>query len=199
LKLPGVTISRGSRSTGAQQTTEIKHKKGDRLQTAIICPIYKKGSKLECKIYRGISLLNVTYKIFINILSKYIELYTDEIIGEYRGGFRKSRSTTDHIFTLRQILEKEHEYNISSHQLYIDFKQAFDSIDRIEIIEIMREFGIPLKLVKLTKMTLSRTYNRVKIQNKLSGRFSTECGVRQGDSLSTLLFNIGLEKVIRNI
>jgi hypothetical protein len=48
-------------------------------------------------------------------------------------------------------------------------------------------------------MTLSRTYNRVKIQNKLSGRFSTECGVRQGDSLSTSLFNIGLEKVIRNI
>jgi hypothetical protein len=63
----------------------------------------------------------------------------------------------------------------------------------------MKEFGIPLKLVKLTKITLSRTYNRVKIQNKLSGRFSTECGVGQGDSLSTLLFNIGLVKVIRNI
>jgi hypothetical protein len=63
----------------------------------------------------------------------------------------------------------------------------------------MKEFGIPLKLVNLTKMTLSRTYNRFKIQNKLSGRFSTECGVRQGDSFSTLLFNIGLEKVIRNI
>jgi hypothetical protein len=63
----------------------------------------------------------------------------------------------------------------------------------------MKELGIPLKLVNLTKMTLSRTYNRVKIQNKLSGRFSTECGGRQGDSLSTLLFNIGLEKVIRNI
>jgi hypothetical protein len=48
-------------------------------------------------------------------------------------------------------------------------------------------------------MTLSRTYNRVKIQYKLSGRFSTECRVRQGDSFSTLLFNIGLEKVIRNM
>jgi hypothetical protein len=63
----------------------------------------------------------------------------------------------------------------------------------------MKEFSIPLKLVKLTKMTLFRTYNRVKIQNKLSGRFSMECGFGQGDSLSTLLFNICLEKVIRNI
>jgi sorting nexin-29 len=90
-------------------------------------------------------------------LSKYLKVYTDEIIGEYQGGFRKGRSTTDHVFTLVQILEKAHKYNISLHQLYIDIKQAFDSIDRIQIIEIMKEFGIPLKLVKLTKMTLSRT------------------------------------------
>jgi sorting nexin-29 len=58
-----------------------------------------------------------------------LNVYTDEIIGEYQGGFRKGRSNTDHIFTLRQVLEKAHEYNISLHQLYIDFKQAFYSID----------------------------------------------------------------------
>jgi hypothetical protein len=62
----------------------------------------------------------------------------------------------------------------------------------------MKEFGIPAKLITLTKMTLSKTYNKVKIQNKLSGSFRAECGIRQGDSLSTLLFNIGPEKVMRN-
>jgi hypothetical protein len=63
----------------------------------------------------------------------------------------------------------------------------------------MKEFGVPAKLINLTKMTLSKTYNKVKIQNKLSGSFRTECAIRQGDSLSTLLFNTGLEKVMRNI
>jgi hypothetical protein len=100
---------------------------------------------------------------------------------------------------IRQILEKSHEYNITLHQLYIDFKQALDSIDRSQIIKAMMEYGIPAKLITLTKMTLSRTHNKVKIQNKLSGSFRTECGIRQGDSLSTLLFNIGLEKVMRNV
>jgi hypothetical protein len=68
-----------------------------------------------------------------------------------------------------------------------------------QIREAMKEFGIPAKLIALTKMTLSRTYNKVKIQNKLSGSFRTKCGIRQHDSLSTVLFNVGLEKVMRNI
>jgi len=46
--------------------------------TAIICPIYKQGNKLERRNYRGISLLNVTYKIFTNLLTRYIEPYVEE-------------------------------------------------------------------------------------------------------------------------
>jgi sorting nexin-29 len=52
-------------------------------KTAAICPTHKKGNKLECNNYQGISLLNVTYKIFTNILTKHIETYTEEFIGEY--------------------------------------------------------------------------------------------------------------------
>jgi hypothetical protein len=61
----------------------------------------------------------------------------------------------------------------------------------------MKEFGIPTKLINLTKMTLYETPNKIKIQNKLSECFITNRGIRQADSLSTLLCNIGLEKVMR--
>jgi sorting nexin-29 len=57
--------------------------------TAVICPIYKQGDKLECRNYRGISLLNVTYKIFTNLLTRYTEPYVEEITGDYQCGFRK--------------------------------------------------------------------------------------------------------------
>ena len=50
--------------------------------TAVVCPIYKQGDKLECHKYRGISLLNVTCNIFTNLLTRYIEPYVDEIFGD---------------------------------------------------------------------------------------------------------------------
>jgi hypothetical protein len=65
--------------------------------------------------------------------------------------------------------------------------------------KIVKEFGIPRKLINLIKMTLQRMLNKVQISGKLSDSFETTCGLRQGDALSTLLFNIRLEKVIRNI
>ena len=65
---------------------------------AIRCLIYKQGDKLECHNYCGITLLNVTYKIFTNLLTRYTETYVDEILGEYQCGFQKGRSTTDQIF-----------------------------------------------------------------------------------------------------
>jgi hypothetical protein len=58
-------------------------------QTAKICPVYKKGHILNCSNYRGISLLNVVYKIFTNTLAIYLEVYTEEILGDYQCGFRK--------------------------------------------------------------------------------------------------------------
>jgi sorting nexin-29 len=83
-----------------------------------MCPLYKKGNKLECSNYRGISLLNVTYTILSNLLARYIELYVEEILGDYQCGFRKDRSTADQIFCLRMVLEKACEYNVHIHQLY---------------------------------------------------------------------------------
>jgi hypothetical protein len=68
-----------------------------------------------------------------------------------------------------------------------------------QIIEAKKKLCAPAMLITLTKITFTRTFNKVKLQNTLSGTFRTECGIRQGDFVSTLMFNIGLEKVTRKI
>jgi hypothetical protein len=119
---------------------------------SIIVPIYKKGDKTSCSNYRDISLLPTTYKILSNILLSRLTPYAEEIIGYHQCGFRRNLSATDHIFCIRQILEKKWEYNEAEHQLYKDFKKAYDSIRREVMYNILTEFGIPMKLVKLLKL-----------------------------------------------
>ena len=60
-------------------------------------------------------MLNTSYKILAEIQYQHLSIYADDIIGEYQGGFRIGRSTTDQILTIRQIMEKsleiQHHYS----------------------------------------------------------------------------------------
>jgi hypothetical protein len=154
---------------------------------SVIVPICKKGDKTDCSNYRGISLLSTTYKILSNIILPRLTPYAEEIIGDHQRGFRRNRSTTDYIFSIRQILEKKWEYNEAVHQLFIDVKKAYDSVRREVLYNILIEFGIPMKLVRLIKMCLSETYSRVRVGKHLSDTFPIKNGLKQGDALSPLL------------
>ena len=69
--------------------------------------------------------------------------------GNYRGssvGFRRNSSTIDHIFCIRQILEKKWEYSEPVDHFFIDFKKAYDSVRREVLYKILIEFGIPRNL-----------------------------------------------------
>jgi len=62
---------------------------------------------------------------------------------------------------MRQALEKKWEYNEAVHQLFIDFTKAYDSVRREVLYNILIEFGIPMKVVRLLKMCLKPITVRV--------------------------------------
>jgi len=104
--------------------------------------------------------------------------YAEEITGVHQSGFRSNRPTTDHIFCIRQILEKKWKYNEAVHQIFIDFKKAYDSVRREVLYDILTEFGIPMKLVRLTKMCLNETYSKVRAGKDLSALFPIRHGLK---------------------
>jgi hypothetical protein len=140
---------------------------------SIVVPIHKEGDKTDCSNYRGISSLSTSYKILSNTLLPRLIPYEDEIIGDHR----RNRST-DQIFYICQILEKKWEYNGAVHQLFIDFKKAYDSVRREALYNILIEFGIPRKLVELIKMCLNESCSRVRIGKNLSDKFTIENGLK---------------------
>ena len=85
-----------------------KKKIPDKWRKAIVTPVFKKGSKTDVKCYRGISLLNTSYKVYASILT---EKFTEEVeqkqlLPESQAGFRKARSTAENIYALNFIIEK---------------------------------------------------------------------------------------------
>jgi hypothetical protein len=85
------------------------------------------------------------------------------------------------------------------HQLLIDFKKAYDSVRREVLYNILIEFGVPMKLVRLIKMRLNEIYNKIDTGKHLSDTFPIQNGLKQGDSLLPLLFNFALGHVIRKV
>jgi len=64
-----------------------KEELSEQWKESITVPIYKKGDKTDCNNYRGITLLQTTYKIVSNILLSKLIAYTEEIVGDHRCGF----------------------------------------------------------------------------------------------------------------
>jgi hypothetical protein len=95
-------------------------------------------------------------------------------LSETQEGFRPNRSTLDNIFIIRQTYEKCHKYNIDIHNIFIDYLQAFDSINRNEVTDSLNEYNIPSKLIKLIVLTLLGTSPIVKINNKFTGKFEVQ-------------------------
>jgi len=75
------------------------------------------------------------------------------------------------MFCIHQILEKKWEYNEAVHQLFKDFKKAYDSVRREVLYNIHIEFGIPRKLARLMKMCLNETYSRNRVGKNVSDMF----------------------------
>jgi sorting nexin-29 len=117
----------------------------DDWKVGLIVLLFKKGDKMKCENYRGITLLNVAYKILSSIILERLKQYSEEILGEYQRGFTPQRRTTDQIFVVWQTLEKFYAHDIDLHLLFIDFKNAFDSINQKKLLESLTSFGIPKK------------------------------------------------------
>lgn len=99
-------------------------------EEAVIVPLHKKGDKEDPKNYRGISLLNTSYKVLSKIIQRRIEVYSEEIIEDHQAGFQKGRSTIDQIFVIKEVISKYWEFNRSFYELFVDFRKAYDSILR---------------------------------------------------------------------
>ena len=165
---------------------------------ARIFALHKKGDPSVAKNYRGISITNSAYKLYASILHSRLERFVEEqnLLPDGQNGFRKGRSTIDNIYILNHCVRRTLQDGKHLYTCFVDFKAAFDTVNRKKLFSRMRRITIPEYLVA----AVEEIY-RVTEYSIGGSSFRTDMGLRQGCPLSPLLFAIYIsdaEKVLRN-
>ena len=169
----------------------------DRWMKGCILPFPKKGDLGLAKNYRGITLTSITAKIYNALLRNCIEPKIDNIIRKNQNGFRRNRSTTSQILTIRRILEGVRAKNLQATLIFVDFTKAFDSIHRGKMEQILLAYGIPKETVAAITILYRNTKVKVRSPDGDTEYFDIVAGVLQGDTLALYLFIICLDYVLR--
>ncbi|CAK1602554.1 unnamed protein product [Parnassius mnemosyne] len=110
----------GDASTGQRVQLEI--------ETWNVIPLHKKGSTRICGNDRTVVLISHASKIILYILNSTLQSYLQWQIPSEQAGFVKGRGTREQIVNVRQIIEKNREFNTSVFMCFIDYSKAFDCV-----------------------------------------------------------------------
>ena len=85
------------------------------------------------------------------------------------------------------------------YNIYLLIFKSYMTVHTDTLWECMKEFKIPTKLINMCKMCVQKTRSPVGIEGTLSSFFENKTGLKQGDPLSPILFNLALQEVIQSI
>ena len=165
----------------------------------VITPIFKSGDKRDPANHRGICISSCLGKLFSAVLNSRLTNYIEDnnIMNKAQIGFMANHRTTDHIFTLRTLIDK-HVTHTTSGKLYtcfVDFKKAFDSIWHDGLLYKLLTYKIGGKFYDLIKSLYLKSKCSIKLDHQQSAPFEYGNGVRQGCILSPMLFNLYINEL----
>ena len=146
--------------------------------------------------YRPICSLPVLYKLFSTILYGRLYPVLDQYQAEDQAGFRKTYQTTDHLATYRMMEQKCQEWRIKMWTATVDFTKAFDSISHNSIWEALLSCNVDHEYVSLLRKFYKDQKASVQTDDE-SGSFDVQKGSKQGDPMSSLLFNMALQSSLK--
>lgn len=156
----------------------------------VIVPIFKKGDPDDTDNYRGITLMSCMLKTYTTILNNRLMKWSEDnsVLTDAQFGFRQGVGTVDAIFSLQSIIEKHLSNNKKLYCCFVDYRKAFDSVNRNFLFKKLIKLGVRGKMFQSILSLYKNVKSCVKYKNNFSEFFNVEQGVLQGEALSPLLF-----------
>ena len=159
----------------------------------LIVNLHKAGPRDNPGNYRGITLFSCLEKLFSSILNNRLEAFINDKgkLSETQIGFRKKSRTSDHLFIIKTLMDK---YILKEkkpiYACFVDFRKAYDTIWHKGLFLKLLKYGVRGKFYEVIKKLYSSSESCIKMQNGISKSFLCKSGVKQGEPLSPMLFNL---------
>ena len=160
---------------------------------SVVLPVIKSGKDpLNTSSYRPISLTPTLCKLMEKLVTIRLTYFVEKnnILSNIQCGFRKGRSTVDHIIRLQDAINKYNNNKGYTVGVFIDFQSAFDMMWRSGLLIKLRSLGITGNVFNFVKNFLTDRTIQVKVGGALSQKYVLDNGTAQGSIISPLLFLI---------
>ena len=168
----------------------------------ILTLIHKEGSKDDPDNYRGICISSAMSKTFSTMMNIRLVQFMKERnhLDKAQIGFEEKNRAPDHIFTIKSLTNKYvNDGNGRLYSCFIDFRKAFDTVWHDGLFFKLQELGVDGNFLYTLQNIYLNTKCAVKIGNKITNWFPCKQGVRQGDPLSPILFNIFINGIFEKL
>ena len=170
---------------------------------AIILPIPKgTSSKATDPLrYRELSLQSCVHKIYSSVLNAKLNIYLESNgkIHDSQNGFRKKPGTIDHLYSLMNMVKEKIDKKEPVYACYVDFKKAFDLVDRDLLLVRLNEMGIKGRLLVSIQSLYKEMTSSICLNGMLTDWFGIKYGVKQGDNLSPSFFSCFINPLLSEI
>lgn len=160
-----------------------------------LCPIYKKGNRTDAGNYRPITILNSDYKTLTKALTNRLMEAVPNLIHLDQAGFMKGRRIEDQTELANLILAWGEKKGVNDIIMCLDQEKAYDRVRHEFLWATLKKFGFPRHFINTVKALYKNAETIDILNGEKSTPFQVKRGVRQGDPMSCLLFNLVIESL----
>lgn len=161
--------------------------------TALVALIPKVELPTGFKDFRPISMIGCLYKILSKLLARRLQQVMGQIVGPYQASFIKGRQILDGALVAGEIIDTCRQNKAKALILKIDFHKAFDSVAWSFLEWVMNQMGFPGTWSRWMKSCVTSASSSIIVNGSPTAPFKLHRGLRQGDPLSPLLFDLVAE------
>uniref|UniRef100_A0A671TWB6 Reverse transcriptase domain-containing protein n=1 Tax=Sparus aurata TaxID=8175 RepID=A0A671TWB6_SPAAU len=166
---------------------------------AVITLLPKKGDLQDLKNWRPVSLLCRDYKVLSKALALRLREAMAEVVHVDQTYCVPGRLISDDITVIRHVLDISSSLGIETALISIDQEKAFDRVEHQYLWKTLAAFGFNPGFIARIQVLYCNVASILKINGSLAAPFAVQRGVRQGCSLSGMLYSLAIEPFLHKL